>query len=61
MDVKTLKAKTDGGGIKRSWLADKMGVSQTLLSLWFSGEREMTSEQESKADNIMSELGAVPA
>ena len=61
MDVKTLKSKTDGWGIKRNWLAKKLGVSETLISMWFSGEREMTTDQQLKADTIMSGLGKVPA
>ena len=60
MKANDIKRKLDAGGTKHSWFADQMGVSPTLVSLWFSGERDMTAEQETKANKVFEVLtGAV--
>ena len=52
MNAKAIKTKLDARGMKYSWFAEQMKVSKTLVSFWFSGERQMTSAQKTKADTI---------
>lgn len=40
-------------GLKIIWIADKLGISQPLLSMYLSGDRTMPEEIESKLKDIL--------
>lgn len=40
-------------GLKIIWIADKLGISQPLLSMYLSGDRTMSEEIESKLKDIL--------
>ena len=44
--MKQLRESIREKGIKMNWIADKIGVSQPLLSMYLSGERLMPEEKE---------------
>ena len=41
-------------GVKQTWLAEKIGVSDTLLSLYLSGERNLSTEKEAMLKGLLS-------
>lgn len=40
-------------GLKIVWLADKLGISQPLLSMYLSGDRNMSQETEDKLKELL--------
>lgn len=60
MNATEIQKKLDGWGIKRQWLADKLGVNKATLSLWLSGTKDMPQEYIDKAKQLLSTLGSVP-
>lgn len=40
-------------GLKIIWIADKLGISQPLLSMYLSGDRNMNEEMEEKLKEIL--------
>ena len=40
-------------GLKISWIADKIGISQPLLSMYLNGTRDMPFVVESQLKNIL--------
>ena len=49
----TYKEKIKNKGLKIVWLADKIGVSQPLLSMYLNGDRSMPKEVESKLKKLL--------
>lgn len=47
------KEKIKNKGLKIVWLADKVGVSQPLLSMYLNGSRNMPKEVESKLKKLL--------
>jgi len=47
------KEKIKNKGLKIVWLADKIGVSQPLLSMYLNGDRTMPKEIESKLKKLL--------
>ena len=47
------KEKIKNKGLKIVWLADKVGVSQPLLSMYLNGNRNMPKEVESKLKKLL--------
>ena len=47
------KEKIKNKGLKIVWLADKIGVSQPLLSMYLNGDRSMPKEVESKLKKLL--------
>ena len=41
-------------GIKKSWLADKVGVSRTMMSFYLNNVRPMPSHIEQKIKSLLS-------
>lgn len=41
-------------GLKIVWLADQLGISQPLLSMYLSGDRNMSQETEDKLKKLLS-------
>jgi predicted transcriptional regulator len=41
-------------GIKKSWLASKIGVSKTLMSFYLNGDRPIPPKVEEKIREILS-------
>lgn len=42
MEANDLKARIEEKGLKQRWIANKLKVSDTLVSQWLKGEREIT-------------------
>ena len=47
------KEKIKNKGLKIVWLAEKVGVSQPLLSMYLNGDRTMPKEVESKLKKLL--------
>lgn len=47
------KEKIKNKGLKIVWLAEKIGVSQPLLSMYLSGDRTMPQEVEKKLTKLL--------
>lgn len=43
MEAKELKAAVKEKGLKQRWIAEKLKVSDTLVSQWIKGDREISS------------------
>lgn len=48
------RLKIRNKGLKISWLASKIGVSQPMLSMFLSGERNLSNEKELKLKELLS-------
>lgn len=48
-----LRKQINEKGLKVSWLANKIGVSQPYLSMMLKGERHMTTEIETKIKSLL--------
>ena len=48
-----LKEQIKNKGLKISWLADKIGVSQPFLSMCLSGERSLSNEKELELKELL--------
>lgn len=48
-----LKDVIKNKGLKISWLAEKIGVSQPYLSMCLSGERNLDKEKEDKLKELL--------
>ena len=55
-EVRNIKQKLDAWGIKYSWLAKKLQVSNTMLSMWMSGERDMPDYKLKEAKQYIEKL-----
>jgi predicted transcriptional regulator len=51
--IMTTKEKIKSKGIKISWIADKVGVSQPLLSMYLSGARTMPTDIKEKIELLL--------
>lgn len=40
-------------GLKIIWIADKLGISQPLLSMYLSGDRNMSEDTEERLKEIL--------
>ncbi len=40
-------------GIKKGWIADKIGISKPLLSMYLSGVRTMPEDKERKIKELL--------
>ena len=40
-------------GLKIIWIAEKLGISQPLLSMYLSGDRNMSEETEDRLKEIL--------
>ena len=49
-----LKKKIEKKGLKQVWLAEQIGVSKSLLSLYLSGERNLSEEKEKMLKGLLS-------
>lgn len=47
------KQRIKDKGLKIIWLADQLGISQPLLSMYLSGERNMSGETEKKLKELL--------
>lgn len=48
-----LKIKIKQKGLKISWIANQIGISQPALSMYLNGKREMPKEIEIKLNKIL--------
>ena len=48
-----MKNKIKAKGIKISWVADKVGISQPLLSMYLNGTRKMPKEIKEKINLLL--------
>lgn len=48
-----LRKQISEKGLKVSWVANKLGISQPYLSLMLKGERNMTVEIETKIKSLL--------
>ena len=48
-----LKDKIKSKGLKISWLAEQIGVSQPMLSMFLKGERQISIEKENKLKEML--------
>lgn len=49
-----LRKTIDKKGLKHKWLAEQIGVSSTMLSLYLSGERNLSEEKEKMLKGLLS-------
>lgn len=47
------KKQIESKGLKITWIAKKVGISQPLLSMYLSGDRNMPKEIEQKVKEIL--------
>ena len=47
------QVKIDEKGLKKSWIAKKLEISQTLLSFYLSGERSIPEDRKRKLHEIL--------
>ena len=47
------KERIKNKGLKIVWIAEKIGVSQPLLSMYLNGDRTMPKEVESKLKKLL--------
>lgn len=55
--IRNIKAKLDTWGIKRQWLADKLEVNKSHLSMWLNGTVDMPEDKIKEAEKC---LGQIP-
>lgn len=55
-EVLKIKKKLNYWGIKQQWLANKLDVSKTLLSLWLNGNYDMPTDKIKEAKEVLSEI-----
>jgi predicted transcriptional regulator len=55
-EIREIKGKLWHWGIKQQWLADKLGVSKSLLSLWLSGTYDMPQDKVNEAKDLLKEI-----
>lgn len=55
-EANVIKKKLQAWGIKQQWLADKMGISKTLLSLWLSGTYDMPTHRIEEAKKHLDKI-----
>lgn len=48
-----LKEALESKGTKQIWLANQLGVSESLVSMWLSEERTPSDEQEKKIKELL--------
>jgi predicted transcriptional regulator len=48
-----IKTKLKSKGIKISWVAKKVGISQPLLSMYLKGTRKMPEKIEAKINTLL--------
>ena len=48
------KKSIQNKGLKQNWLAKKLGVSESLLSMFLKGNRNLSPEKESMLKGILS-------
>ena len=53
MKGKIIKAILDNRGVKYVWLANKLGVSKTLVSLWLSEDKKIPHNYRAEISNIL--------
>lgn len=41
-------------GLKQNWIAKKIGISETMLSLFLSGERNLSQAKEQSLNELLS-------
>jgi len=56
MTVDQIKTCMRQWGIKQGWLAQKLNVSHSLVSYWFSNDRKMPEEYREKASRLLMPL-----
>lgn len=49
-----IKKKIENRGLKQKWVAEKIGVSEAMLSLYLSGERNLSIEKEKMLVGLLS-------
>jgi len=49
-----IKAKIKEKGIKISWIASKVGISQPLLSMYLNGDRNFPENIEKQVKSLLS-------
>ena len=47
------KKQNESKGLKITWIAKKVGISQPLLSMYLNGDRNMPKEIEQKVKEIL--------
>lgn len=55
-EILKIRGKLKHWGIKQQWLADKLGVSKTLLSFWLTGVYTMPEDKLKEAKDILSDI-----
>ena len=55
-ETSQIRKKLTYWGIKQQWLADKLGVSKTLLSFWLSGTYPIPDDKLKEAKSILSDI-----
>ena len=53
MEAKELKAIVKLKGLKQRWIADKLKVSDALVSQWIKGEREISSSHKIELSKLL--------
>ncbi len=53
MDNSNLKQVIDETGRKKGWVAEKMGVSNSLVSLWISGNRRVLQKYRKRLAEVL--------
>lgn len=48
-----MKQKIKDRGLKISWIAEKIGISQPLLSMYLNGDRDMPEHIKDKINEIL--------
>lgn len=51
--MEKIKKRIKQKGLKISWIADQLGISQPSLSMYLNGKREMPKDVELKINKIL--------
>lgn len=51
--MEKLNEKINSKGIKKNWIAEKVGISQPLLSMYLAGKRNMPKHIEISINNLI--------
>jgi predicted transcriptional regulator len=54
MDLKELNDKIKAQGLKKTWIAEKLGISNTLFSFYITGTRDIPDHVEKQLETILS-------
>ena len=52
-EAKSIKAHLEAKGIKQVWIAEKAGVSRSMITRFLNGERGMEAEKVKKVQNAL--------